>query len=317
MVVSGMEVGIGQGSIAAEVITIMIILSGIAIGVGKAIGSKRLELFGVEELAQAVLNAAIVGAFAIIVATITQVSHDVDFLTCGGGLPEELTCQMANVENATFVLMAEGEKTSLALGYYESIMLYFGSFDIQILKGLQPMREALGDGIKMLNINSTFAAMNSQIANFITQTMLNVFLPLGIIFRSFFATRKIGGFLIGASIGFYLLFPYFILIVPSPLPIIDSTVASFKAINENANYATMPIAELNDNNRVAEKLYGLSTGDFIGDLILAIKGLADANGALLLYVIVGPVIALAANIVFMLAITEMLGSHFVLNVGVI
>jgi len=303
--------------IASSVVAIMIILSGIAIGVGKAVGSKRLELFGVEELAQAMLNAAIIGVFAAIVATITQVSADIDFLTCGAGLPEELQCQMAGVENATFSLMAESEKTALTLGYYESLLLYFGSFDIQILKGLQPMRETLGEGIKMLNLNSTFAAMNSQLANFIAQTMLAVFLPLGIIFRSFFATRKIGGFLIGASIGFYLLFPYFVLIVPSPLPVIDNVVASFKAVNENANYAIMPIAELNDNNRVAEKLYMLGTGDFIGSLILAMKGLADANGALLLYTIVGPAIALAATIVFMLAITEMLGAHFVLNVGVV
>ncbi len=307
-----MEIGI-----ASSVVAIMIILSGIAIGVGKAVGSKRLELFGVEELAQAMLNAAIIGVFAAIVATITQVSADIDFLTCGAGLPEELQCQMAGVENATFSLMAESEKTALTLGYYESLLLYFGSFDIQILKGLQPMRETLGEGIKMLNLNSTFAAMNSQLANFIAQTMLAVFLPLGIIFRSFFATRKIGGFLIGASIGFYLLFPYFVLIVPSPLPVIDNVVASFKAVNENANYAIMPIAELNDNNRVAEKLYMLGTGDFIGSLILAMKGLADANGALLLYTIVGPAIALAATIVFMLAITEMLGAHFVLNVGVV
>ncbi|MEM4216272.1 MAG: hypothetical protein QXD51_04285 [Candidatus Anstonellales archaeon] len=307
-----MELGI-----ASSIVAIMIILSGIAIGVGKAIGSKRLELFGVEEFAQAVLNAAIIGVFAAIATTITQVSSDVDFLTCGAGLPEELQCQMANVENTSFSLMTETTKTSLTLGYYESLLLYFGAFDIQILKGLGPIRETLGDGIKFLNLNSTFAAMNSQLANFIRQTMLEVFLPLGIIFRSFFATRKIGGFLIGAAIGFYLLFPYFILIVPSPLPILDSTVASFKAINENANYATMPIVDLNNNYAVAEKLYGLSTGDFVGALIMAIKGLADANGALLLYVIIGPVIALAANIVFMLAITEMLGSHFVLNVGVI
>lgn len=303
--------------IASSVVAIMIILSGIAIGVGKAVGSKRLELFGVEELAQAMLNAAIIGVFAAIVATITQVSADIDFLTCGAGLPEELQCQMVNVENTSFSLMAESEKTALTLGYYESLLLYFGSFDIQILKGLEPMSETLDEGVKMLNINSTFAAMNSQLANFIAQTMLEVFLPLGIIFRSFFATRKIGGFLIGTAIGFYLLFPYFVLIVPSPLPIVDAVVASFKAINENANYATMPIVDLDDNYAVAEKLYGLSTGDFVGDLIVAIKGLADANGALLLYVIVGPVIALAANIVFMLAITEMLGSQFVLNVGVI
>lgn len=303
--------------IASAVVTIMIILSGIAIGIGKAIGSKRLELWGIEELAQAILNAAIIGVFAIIVATITKVSSDIDFLTCGASLPEELQCQMANVENTSFSLMAEATKTALTLGYYESLLLYFGSFDIQILKGLQPIRETLGDGIKMLNINSTFAAMNSQLANFIVQTMLKVFLPLGIILRSFFTTRKIGGFLIGAAIGFYLLFPYFILIVPSPLPILDSVVVSFKAINENANYATMPIVDLNDNYAVAKKLHELSTGDFVGALITATKGLADANGALLLYVIVGPVIALAANIVFMLAITEMLGSHFVLNVGVV
>ncbi|MGB9719244.1 MAG: hypothetical protein ACPL06_01470 [Candidatus Anstonellales archaeon] len=303
--------------IASSVVTIMIILSGIAIGVGKAIGSKRLELFGVEELAQAILNAAIIGVFAVIVTTITQVSTSIDFLTCGAGLPEELQCQMASVENASFSLMAESEKTALTLGYYESLLLHFGSFDIQILKGLRPMSETLGEGVKMLSINSTFAVMNSQLANFIAQTMLEVFLPLGIIFRSFFATRKIGGFLIGTAIGFYLLFPYFVLIVPSPLPILDSVVMSFKTINEKPEYATMPIAELNDNNAVAEKLYGLSTGDFIGDLLVAIKGLADANGALLLYVIVGPVIALAANIVFMLAVTEMLGAHFVLNVGVV
>lgn len=303
--------------IASSIVAIMIIISGIAIGIGKAIGSKRLEFFGVEELGQAILNAAIIAVLAAIAATITQVSADIDFLTCGAGLPEELQCQMANVENASFLLMGESEKTALMLGYYESLLLYFGSFDIQILKGLEPMKEALVDEIKMLSMSSTFAAMNSQLANFIAQTMLEVFLPLGVIFRSFFATRKIGGFLIGASVGFYLLFPYFVLIVPSPLLIIDTVTVSFKAINENANYATMPIAELNDNNAVAERLYGLSSGDFIGDLILAMKGLADANGGLLLYVVVGPVIALAANIVFMLALTEMLGSQFVLNVGVV
>jgi hypothetical protein len=96
--------------------------------------------------------------------------------------------------------------------------------------------------------------LNAQIATFIGQNALGLIFPLGLVLRTFFATRKLGGFLISLAIGLYILYPMFILIFPSPQGTIDSATLLMESFTENPYYATVPVIDLNDNYAIAAKL---------------------------------------------------------------
>ena len=57
-------------NIAILVVSASIVLSGILIGVGRGLGYKKLEHFGIVELIQSMINAAIIGSFATIISLI-------------------------------------------------------------------------------------------------------------------------------------------------------------------------------------------------------------------------------------------------------
>src|SRR3989338_8625315 len=87
---------------ATLLVTISILLSGIAIGLGRALGYKRIENFGIEELAQSILNAAIVGAFAAIKEIVASISSDaVAGTTCAGAASSDAIAKLACLMNST------------------------------------------------------------------------------------------------------------------------------------------------------------------------------------------------------------------------
>jgi hypothetical protein len=51
------------------------------------------------------------------------------------------------------------------------------------------------------------AGVEMALLVFIGATALNVFLPIGVVLRCFFATRRIGGLLMAVAIGLYIVFP--------------------------------------------------------------------------------------------------------------
>lgn len=314
--------------LAVTVVTISIILSGIAIGIGRGFGYKRVEVFGVEELFQSVVNAAIVGAIAVIVEAIKSISASITSQACStGDLISELGCSLEKLAGSAYVLMNETVTATNTIGYYQSMVLDFGSFSIQPFASLSNTVSILSSQALTLNFALMLINLNAQIVSFFAQNALALFLPIGLILRSFFATRRVGGFLIGIAIGLYVFYPAFI--VAFPTPDLQGAITAVQTFNANPFYTTVPILDLNGNNAIAAKMDNMSaswrinnsnytyTADFSGDITLIAQSNANAIAKILLYSVIAPIFAIIITIVFIKEMTSVLGGEIQFRTEVI
>lgn len=297
-------------ALAGTVVSFSIILSGILIGLGKTLNSKRLEHFGTEELIQSVINAALVGAYTAILAAATEISKSiVTGSVCNtGDAIENLQCIYSNLSVDIFALLTKVISLNQIVSYYQTLTLEFATFSIQPMSGLSSITSILTGQILTLQALLTFAQLQVQLLGFFAPQLLTFFLPVGLIFRSFFSTRKLGGFLIAISIGAYLFYPAFILIFP--VPVLNDTVANLTNLTNKSLYTTMPILDMNDNYAIAGKLDNMTAGDFTGDLTLATQQISKSISALSMFVLIAPLFSLIITIIFIKEVTDIFGGEF-------
>ncbi len=74
------------------------------------------------------------------------------------------------------------------------------------------MKPAFINSLQMLAVSFIIVRAQLAILDFVTFAMLKFYLPIGIILRSFTPTRRIGGTLIGLTLGLVLVYPYLIIL---------------------------------------------------------------------------------------------------------
>ena len=328
-------------SIAVIVVTASIVLAGIVIGVGRAFGYRRLENFGVEELVQSVINAAVIGGIASVIALISSISASVVTEKCGiGDAPAQLSCMLTGVQSALFSLFQESIKALDILGYYQSLVLDFTAFSIQPFANLSSISNVLASQVFMMQLLTILIGLNIHMLEFVTQNALALLFPIGLVLRTFFVSRKAGGFIIALAIGLYLFYPSFILIFPNPEYELLNATVRLENFTNNSLYATIPVIDLNSNYAIAGKLdmmsgrCGASTSgtnitnsscaayasnytanmanlsaDFTGDLTMISQSNSGAISKTLLYSAIAPLLSLLVTLVFVKEAGELLGSE--------
>lgn len=341
------EVFIGM-EIAVIVVTASIVLAGILIGLGRAFGYKRIEYFGVEELVQSIINAAIIGSFAAVIELVGVVSASVVLTACAeGNVVDQLICTLGTLNAGLFSLFQVLLNMLTMLGYYQSISLDFGSFAISPLANLSSLSGVLSAQLLSLNLLLILIGLNIQITEFIGQNSLALLFPLGLVLRTLFATRRVGGFLIALGIGLYLFYPTFVLVFPSPVEDMNASISAIENFTNNSYYATVPVIDLNDNYAIAGKLDILSgrcleqnmsnvtnmtnasacyefmeqqnitnmtqqqnlTLDFSGDLTYITQSNNHVLSKSLLYAVIAPLFSLLITVVFVKELATLLGSE--------
>jgi hypothetical protein len=320
-------------SVAIIIVTASIVLAGIFIGVGRAFSYKRLENFGIEEFFQSAINAAIIGGLASIISLISGISATLATQTCGSGnAPEQLICTLSEIKESVFILLNESVKALDIMGYYQSLVLNFNAFSIAPFANLDSISNIFSSQVLLMQMQILLIELNIQILNFVEQNALVLLLPVGLVLRTLFVTRKAGGFLIALSIGLYVLYPSFIMIFPNPAPDLNNATQVLTNITNNSAYATVPIIDLNDNYAIAGKLDQLSgrcagnlsntsscaqfatnstnsSIDFTGDLTLATKSNSTSLAKVSLYSVIAPLLALIITIVLVRELGDLLGSE--------
>ena len=74
------------------------------------------------------------------------------------------------------------------------------------------MKPAFINSLQMISVAFIIVRAQLAILDFVTFAMLKFYLPIGIIMRSFTPTRRIGGTLIGITLGLVLVYPYLIIL---------------------------------------------------------------------------------------------------------
>ncbi len=219
-------------NIAIEVITIMIAIGGIAIGLGFALNNKKLKEFGQEELFQSIINGAMVGGFVLLFLPNGIITNTVNAITLSNST--SLSCSNSMSQNYAICFAYDylsGSGYTLNGAYHQSILtqttgLMIGFLGLNTILGViaglslnlaivsisfsyaaNPIINQIQYFVKALTTVSIGALVQSSLLIFISASAVSVILPVGLILRTFYPTRKTGGFLIAVAIGIYVILP--------------------------------------------------------------------------------------------------------------
>jgi len=312
-----------------ELIVLLITFAGIIYGLGVALGSSKLKRFGANEIIQGIINAAIVGVIIGVVALISTFSSGFyQHKACGTANESVywLECSYSSLSQNLSLTNQELIETSYMVGYYQSIVLSFGnnnannSIQIQPLKYLDGVLRSFDATMVMFNLIYTGIGLDIIIFATIGSVAMTFILPFGILLRSFFATRKLGGFLIALSVGLFIVYPLFILPFNLPSQQINDTNSLLQNFTSNSNYAiTIPLISLNTNNAVSSRIDSISnetvngTGSgnyFVGQITKIISSISQLTGTLFFYVILVPLFSLLITLVSIKEVYNTISGEF-------
>ncbi|MCL5419575.1 MAG: hypothetical protein M1354_01695 [Candidatus Marsarchaeota archaeon] len=239
-------------SIAVYVIAIMMAISGIALGLGYAINEKKFKDFGRNELYQSLLNGALVGGMILLFSQSGIVSLAINQMTMSNST--SMQCPTDLTGNAAICLAYNyliGPGYSLGGVYHSSIfstttLILTGLFALNAVLGaiaaakitiivvtisfgplVNPLIAEISYVIKMLGTVAIGALVQGAVLLFVNASAISVILPSGIILRTFYPTRKLGGFLMAMAIGLYVVLPLSY--------VFDATIANtYSSVNLNS-----------------------------------------------------------------------------------
>jgi hypothetical protein len=295
--------------IAIVAATISILLGGMLFGVGLGFGLRRIRLLGAEEIGQGIISAAMVGAiFAFILlldSTTASLVPETALPPCPGienpsGSPYAFyACHLSSLELSLRGLSSSLSRTANIAGFAASLRISTGVISAQPFFALESASSSLSSESQGAQQLSSLAFAELSLADFIRSSAIAVFLPAGLILRTFFATRKLGAAAMAIAISAYAIYPLFFLYSFSISTSHESVSEAFFASDSfNQKFASLPLLDLDATSSVRDKVSEMSGGDF-GSLVQetfapAGRALASTRSDLLLYPLISFAISLVA-----------------------
>ena len=304
---SELQSGSANFDLAITAATISILIGGILFGVGLGFSIRRLRLLGAEEIGQGIISAAMLGCI-ISFALLLQSTFSSIPLPAPPPCPQVasppssphayLDCNLAALEQSQRGLASLLFRASDITGFASALQLSLGVVSAQPFFALQAVSQQLSGASSLLTIASALSFLELELSSFIQASALAVFLPAGLLLRTFFATRKLGAAAMAIAIAAYavypLLFTYTFSVSDTQREIASATQT---ASAFDSKFASLPLLELDETSAVKAKIDELSSGDFGGEaqplLPSAMRALALCIADLAIY----PVLSLAVSAV--------------------
>ncbi|MEM4554330.1 MAG: hypothetical protein QXT25_00575 [Candidatus Anstonellaceae archaeon] len=265
----------GIFDIAIIAATISILIGGIVFGLGIGFGIKRLRLMGAEEIAQGIISAAMLGGI-ISFAAIADAS--VSSLVPTEGLPSCPPIQAPTSSPFAFYscfLYAQSSSFSLLASYLYrcadisgiagSIQVKTSEILLEPFFALKSYSQQLAGLAAETSALAALSAFELEIALTVRNFALALFLPAGLLLRTFFATRRLGAAIMAISVAAYLIYPIIFL---HSFQVSKTLEATQQAINEaesfSKSFASLPLLELDQPAAVKSKISQMAQGDFPG-----------------------------------------------------
>jgi len=310
-------------------IIVGILLSGLALGIGSAFRSRRVWAWGVEELAQSIINAALLGVLLAWVASVDTMTYSFFDLQPGCQIQSAMqpnstslanaplqysVCSLASIQNSTIHLIQDTSLLSYKLGYLSGLTVSADVVQMRPFSQFGDLSSSYSQWAGHFALLLSSASMLWQFLSFAASSILPVFLPAGLLLRMFFATRKLGGAIMAASIGFYVVFP----LAYSSLLNAEAALSSIRnARGEIAvtmeSLAIVPIADLGKSGEVYALLSNLSNGELPQQSSAPYAALAQSRAALELALLFMPIVALGLTAVAIRELYLILGSELNIN----
>lgn len=347
-------IGFPGYDIAIAIIAIMLAVGGIIYGVGYALDDRKLKEFGRAELYQSVINGVLVGALVaafapngIVIGVINTTTNSTTSAKCDPALGYNTAICFAytylsgitvNVGNSTYPSLLSS--TSLLLGSATLLYLTIGSISsinvnlIFISFGLSGLKFALGPLQEMIDIlvTGTIAIIGqAALLRVIAIVAIPVLLPIGLVLRSLYFTRRLGGTIVAIAVGLFAVYPMTYLLGAQLL-------SSFASGQQGSVYATTGLLNsttynaeqfgietvnqtdlyqgrntLNSTTNVTgQSVYGSvvqSTDGFAGIFSGALSSLETAVAFLIVQVFLLPVLSIVLTLVSIRELARILGTE--------
>jgi len=308
-----------------NLIVISIVLSAIAIGFAKAINSRKLLSWGIEELIQAMINGALLGIIFSGSLGLSNLASSMldESLTVGcnnyNDQPTFIKTGLCKQDKILDIIYNASEKTykqSAALASLSLITIKLNVIEAMPLYSLKYASEEFSKlSFEFLN-SALILETTKQIILFFAKTGFTLFLPVGLLLRMFFMTRKVGGAIIAGAVGFYIFFPLFLLSFGLDLNHMDQANLVFQnTINELATIsAPFPQLDWSKEEHIIELVFSLGSKELALNTSLALKVSSQLLGLIQLYSYIYVGFAIITTFIFIYQLASILGLEFNLDI---
>ncbi|MGC8676100.1 MAG: hypothetical protein ACP5T3_01100 [Candidatus Micrarchaeia archaeon] len=307
-------------AISVLVISIMISASGIVLGVGFATDNKRLKEFGKSELMQSAVNGMLVGSLLVlfagggVIATLinsTALQKNTS-INCMGVLSGNAAMCLAYdylVGSSPYTFMGHSNTSIFDLCVALLLPLYalyavlgaFGTF-------LAPLLNQIKYLTQILSATAISATVQAAFLLFSAATSLTLIMPLGIVLRSFYPSRKLGGFLIAVAIGLYAIFPLtYVMDAYAANSFTGSVLSSASSISSLSSSMQQSPANETAANGILSGAYAI-VKPIINEIASVVNSLMSVVAYAIIYAFVLPAFSVVVTIVGIKELAQLLGS---------
>lgn len=327
-------------TLSIVLVALMLSVSGIVLGLGYAIDDKRLKEFGKNELYQSLISGAIVGVLLVSFSgngAITNLINNIadgTTATCpafmqgngaicfayaylsgltevsinGHPYPSLLSSSLDLLMPATLAYAVIGVIGSLSIDAV-IVSVSLGSLTHPILTQLNYVIEVLGFAI--IGIEAQAALLEA-----IAVVAIPLMLPVGLVLRSFYFTRRLGGSIIAIAVGLYCVFPLTYIFGASIMENYSQVIsnASITTYLTNANSTSSSVfgqvSQIGGNRSIGiiSSVTGL-VGSLITGFENVIRGLVNAVAMLVVEVFFLPALSLILTTISIREFARILGSE--------
>lgn len=324
-------------SIAVVILAIMFMIGGILYGMGIASDIKKLKDFGKDEILQTAINGVIVGTLIIALSqggAISTVINSIVLntthgLNCPGFNSNYAICfannylvgVSTNIKGSVFPSLLDAALALLIptataygiIGTFSSISLSVGLASISFKAIFSPILTEETYIISALTFSVISIYIQSALLEVISIITLPLLLPTGIILRTFYPTRRLGGSIIALSIGLFLIFPLTYLLDAQ----IAYNYSSITATNSAASILSYSksissnIFSMDKNSSISTYMSGTLNlaSDFFSSFLILISSILKEVSLLVIEVFFMPAFSIILTAISTREFAKLLGSE--------
>jgi|GEM_PF-6956802 hypothetical protein len=241
-------------TLASYAVIISFLIAGFAIGFGRALNNKGIEQFGLEEFAQAFINAALLGALLTISTTADTVAQDlmtdINTSMTGTAIDNAITLTQHRIDEVNN-FTADLAKIGVTLAYYRSVDITLNNISLQPCAGFQGLENTFHTTLLITSLTQLLSFFPLLLLTFTSSFLFATLLAFALFLRAFFITRKIGSFFIALFLGLYFIYP--LLIIATPFALSNSSTNNLL----NINLPPTP-TQIENNGTIYEIMYNMS-----------------------------------------------------------
>ncbi|VVC03825.1 Uncharacterised protein [Candidatus Burarchaeum australiense] len=309
--------GIGASGLQVSILVILIIIFVLALlyMVAVALRNERMRRWLVGELMQtfasAIMILGLIALASFIASVFTQLTVPAVTAPSGWGITispapasnplEYVHDRFDIIDQQLDKLYADVVKMDLRVERAEWTCFIFFGTEVQCGWSLHPLTEslhALAYKLVQYRVGLNTALL---LVNYIDTWFIPLFLPIGIVLRAIPFTRGAGGLLIALVLGFYFVFPIIFLLT--------DVLLSQQLARSDTSFADL------DPNKCVYADLGGTMQTYAGDLAVAaqakltVQTISATLATLILEIILTPLIALAATVLFIRAFSPIFGAE--------